>query len=248
MQIPSICLVSKLLFSIYIRFDRYKLQQTDDKRFALLFWRLLSIYLGCFKGSMPLKFYNFTDCLNGVLLSWQEVIQMWQSENITAKEEAFESIPAGKWKVEAGAGGYISRAVQRTVCCWKTSLLLQITISMRNRDHAAALSSGNKKIKKIQWNYLRYQSKWLNFSVFLFTTIHHWLRANLNSKDNPVCPGAEISCWRCEATQVAVWSLLLLCQNVQKATHWTPKYVSNYHKKTSFSKSQRLKNKKRFKF
>lgn len=172
---------------------------------------------------MPLKFYNFTDCLNGVLLSWQEVIQMWQSENITAKEEAFESIPAGKWKVEAGAGGYISRAVQRTVCCWKTSLLLKITISMRkkNRDHAAPLSSGNLKKKN--------NPKWLNFSVFLFTTIHHWLRGNLNSKDNPVCPGAESSCWRCEATQVAVWSLLLLCQNVQKATHWTPKCVSNYH-------------------
>lgn len=36
---------------------------------------------------------------------------------IFLQKRAFESIPAGKWKVEAGAGGYISRAVQWTVSC-----------------------------------------------------------------------------------------------------------------------------------
>lgn len=61
-QIPSICILSKPLFSIYICFDRYKLQQTEDKKYALSFWRLFSIYLGCFNGSMPLQFYNFIDC------------------------------------------------------------------------------------------------------------------------------------------------------------------------------------------
>lgn len=130
--------------------------------------------------NMPLRFLKF------MLLSWSEVIHMWQTENITAKEEAFESIPAGKWKVEAGAGGYISRAVQRTVCCWETSLLLQITISVRKknrRDHAAALSRGNLffNFKKYNETNQGTKSKWLLISVLAIS-------------------------------QVAVWSLLQLCQ------------------------------------
>lgn len=52
-------------------------------------------------------------------------------ENVGAEEE---SVPAGKRKVEAGAGRHISRAVQGTVCCWKTSRLLSIIIRVWKKE------------------------------------------------------------------------------------------------------------------
>lgn len=55
-------------------------------------------------------------------------------EDPAAKEEAFEAVPAGEREVEAGAGRHIARAVQWTVCCWKTGQLLEILISVKEKE------------------------------------------------------------------------------------------------------------------
>lgn len=71
----------------------------------------------------------------------QHLFRLLSKERCCREERSFrwdkvknEAVPAGERKVEAGAGRRIPRAVQWTVCCWKTGQLLQIIISVKKSE------------------------------------------------------------------------------------------------------------------